>query len=1245
MKINVCLGLRIVGKAIYNHSCPRCGSSLVVLDLDKLFCENCGINLIGNSVSHTDVFINEIKNFVQFFIEVTGYNPWSLQKYWMKRLISGESFAMIAPTGVGKSTTLAVYALYKAYFYKSKIYIITPTREIAKQMYEKITKFLDKCRSNSNTLSNRTIRIILYDSTHKNVDIVKEEIKHGDFDILITSAAFLTRYKDLIMNKKVDVIIADDLDSIMKNSKSVDKVLLLLGFSNEDIELAQKIIKLRHHVFISKISKGQEISENLKKELLELEAYLRNNVARKNAQLVVASATGRIRGLKSLVLKLLLGFDGGGVFEYWRNIADLYYVLDTNLPDILVDIVKKLGSGVIFVSSFYKDMMHTTIEKLRQNGIKVDVAKSGNKAVDKFRKGEADVLIGSASYYGILVRGLDEPIKIRYTIFIGVPSIVKDVSESLNSVRFMYAVLRELKSLGYNVDLLINSVTEIVKNSTPSMLYLYSKLMKIDLSSKINDLSMDVIEKISKLQKIKENVYNILKELLNNIKVFELKGMGIITKKNSKYVFIKPDPYTYIQASGRCSRLYNGVKTFGVSIVIEEHINLVQILDKMLRRFVDNFSFKQLNINELDKYLEKIMESRKLIELKKDSIFNVSTALIIVESPTKAKTIANMFGRPAKRNMGNITVYETLIPLNNSKIYVATLMPTMGHLVDLVVDEGIYGVRADNNDYIPIYDFITKCRNCGSQNVGIYEYCPYCNSVNIVSSSSVYNLAKVLATQVDEVFLATDPDTEGEKIAYDIYNLLLAYNNNIYRVEFREITKSAILNALSNLRKIDMKKVEAQVARRIADRWIGFEVSLWLQANLGKPWLGAGRVQSPVLLWTSSRYREYKEYLGYVLLIDLGEYYVKMYVGKGLEAKEKASKLLHKVYEDGLDVKSLEFIEKEVSPPPPLTTDTLIHESNILFNFTASKTMSLAQSLFELGFITYHRTDSTRISSLGINIAYEILKKSNLKNLFTPRTWSSNADAEDAHEAIRPTAPLTSDELIELVMRGDIGFITRISDEHIKLYDLIVRRFVASQMQNSRIRYAKLKLALDCTVFEIEVPVEILFSGFTNIYPIKLYTNILNNIDKDNSKMKIVNAKIIRGSTVNLYKVADIVKLMKDKGIGRPSTYSKAIDNNIKHGYIITSKKRKYLIPTKLGLEVAEIINKKFLNLVGEETTKRLEELLDKIELNELNVNQIIEIIKRNIDTTIENVQSLNIDTPSTIHIPVTHTQQALIYT
>lgn len=1197
---------------VYRYCCPKCGKDISNLDLAKGCCNRCSIESLWRPVTVVDILSKEVENVVNFFAKLTGFSPWTLQRYWIKRLVSGESFAMVAPTGVGKSTLLAVYAIYKAYYYRSKVYILTPTREIAKQMYGRICEFVERGGISG-------VKVAFYDSGSKNTALLKDSIRSGEFDILITSAAFLTRHQDLVMDKRFDVIIADDLDSIMKNSKSVDRILTLLGFAKEDVELAIRIVKLRQSMFVAKAVGGPEAIDKVRRELMELEAILRNSIAKKNVQLIVASATGRARGLKSQVLKLLLGFDAGAVFEYWRNIVDLYRPIDESLLDTVSSLVKRLGSGIVFVSPLYRDLLTPLVDKLRSEGIRVGLAKSGNRAVDMFRRGEVEVLVGTASYYGILVRGLDEPLRTRYTIFIGVPSIVRDAKDSLSNIRILFAVLRELRRLGYDVDDMLRTVVEIINSSTPSMLYLYSKILRYGLGSQ--QVSDDILNRVKRLIDLRDRAYELLKRILDSVGVIEISRSFVIAKRRERYITIKPDPFTYIQASGRCSRLLKGRKTFGLSIVFEEYTGLVSILENILKKYIGSFKFKEFSYGDLDGYLREIDRTR-IESCGNGENLEISTALIVVESPTKVKTIANMFGKPAKRVLGSVYVYETLIPVTPTKILVASIASTLGHITDLVIDDGLHGVRiaGDSGIYTPVYDFISRCRSCGAQHVGVYDRCPYCESVDIATSSSIYNVLKTLALQVDIIFIATDPDTEGEKIAFDVYNLLLPYNRNIKRIEFREITKSAILEALRNPRDIDMKRVEAQIARRIADRWIGFEVSMRLQMRFDKPWLGAGRVQSPILLWVSSRYREYRENLGYAVVLDIGGRRIKVYIGRGIEAKEKAQRLAEKALREGLEIRSIETFDKEVAPPPPFTTDSLIQEANMLLGFSASKTMALAQALFELGLITYHRTDSTRLSALGISIAQEALKRLGLESMFNPRQWGGEEGG--AHEAIRPTNPVNSEELVDMVMRGDIGFLTRMGKDHIKLYDIIFRRFVASQMPSAKIRYTRIRLALEDGVENVvEIPIEVVTPGFTLVYPVRLYPEVLKSIDIDRRSLKVSKALVVKSSTAPLYRVADIVKLMKEKGIGRPSTYAKAIDNNIRHGYIILSKKVKVLIPTRLGLEVASVLEKSFLDVVGEESTRRLEDLLDNIELGKVGLQQALDTIRSFIDSSIKSYE------------------------
>ncbi|MEM0026377.1 MAG: reverse gyrase [Ignisphaera sp.] len=1152
-----------------------------------------------------NVMEKEITFFKEFFRQCTKCEMRSFQEYWSKRLLFGESFALVAPTGVGKSTLLTVYALYRALIYNSKVYIVAPTREIAKQLYKKILDYINNLSEQGYSVNN--IRLVLYDSTAKNVNALKNSIMNGDFDILITSAAFLSRHHELIMDKKIDVIIADDLDSILRNSKSVDKILRLLGFDDELIEIGLRLIKTKQKMLMAKLSRSQDEVDKIRKDLVEIEAQLRDRLSKVTTQLIVASATGRSKGIKAILLKELLGFDAGAVFEYLRNVDDFYVSLDK--IEEVINIVKVFRSGIIFVSSLYKNIVDKITMLLEKNGIEFSIAKSGNRAVDKFRRGEVNVLIGSSSYYGILVRGLDEPQRIRFAIFIGAPHIMRRLDEALNNVRFMFILLKALDKYGLDVEEDIKKVVEIIQGSSPAQLILYSKMLR-----GVAEPQQDVVERVNILKELKKKLVSLTKGILDKHNYMVIENYGVIVADDNKQIYVvKPDPFTYIQASGRTSRIVGKTKCYGVSIIFEKYYELVKILEKRLKRLTMFNGFREYNREAIHESYKKVIQSRSGDNWNAEGIQveNIKPVLIVVESPTKARTIASMFGKPVKKIYGDVIVYETVIPLED-RVYVAMIMATLGHLTDLVIDEGFHGVREiGSKDYVVVYDFITKCRSCGSQHVGVFDSCPYCGSVDVYVSASVYNVLRKLASEVSLVFIATDPDTEGEKIAFDVYNLIYSYNKNVYRIEFREVTKNAILAALRNPREIDLNKVLAQITRRIADRWVGFELSTYLQATFNKPWLGAGRVQSPVLLWTVNRYSEYKSNQGYAINVTALGYRFKVFLGS--ISRSDAEEIAERIRKNGAKVIDVKYEEKMLSPPPPFTTDTLLAEANTLYGFSASKTMSLAQNLFELGLITYHRTDSTRVSTSGIAIAKEALEKMNLGNLCIPRSWDKDIKGEDAHEAIRPTTSQSSDEVMEAILRGDMGFITRISNDHLKLYDLIYRRFLASQMASAKILYATIVLDLDGHKYTLSLPVDVIDHGFTYIYPIKTYKQF-KNLTQD-TIIKVDDVKVVKTSSVWLYKVSDLIMMMKNHGIGRPSTYAKAIDNNVRHGYIVLSKKKKVAIPTKLGLEVAEVLSKEFLELVDIGFTRTLEKLIDDVERRAIDMCTAVSFIKSKVDT------------------------------
>ncbi len=1190
---------------LYRHACPECGGAASFEELASLGkCSNCSNTVEGVALR---VWWSEVEDLTRFFIAAVGSEPWSLQRYWIKRLVSGESFALIAPTGIGKSTLLAVYALYRAYLYGWKVYILTPTIEIAKQFYAKIREYMEKLRNVGYLIE---VRVLIYDSS-KSAKSVKEAIARGEFDILITSAGFLSRNYDILTNLRFDLVIADDLDALLRESRNVEKILKLLGFSDQEIELATKLAKLKQNLAAAKLA-NQQRYEELKAEVIELEAKLRSIIAEKRAQFVVASATGRVRGLKPLILRELLGFEGGALFEYWRNIVDVYAGPTARATDLIPVLIKVFRTGIIFISSENKHILKEITKILELNNVRYAIAKSGTRAVDKFRRGEVDVVIGSASYYGILVRGLDEPLRVRFVVFIGIPKILTRLDRALTNIRTLYAVLRTLKELGEDVSEELNIVRSVIERSSPGLLIALKRWLR-----EAREIPSNFAEVVANLRRVIAKCLDLAKKVLREKGTFRV-ASGIVKTIDGEPMIIKPDPYTYIQASGRSSRLLGGKKTFGVSILFEDSADMIKLLELRMRRLVPEFTVKQFSEVDLLDLARRVEESRKSSHGETDIRRAIRTCLLVVESPTKAKTIANMFGRSSRRIVGGITVYEGVIPVSRDKIYVATIAATLGHITDLVTDEGLHGIVVDGNRYVPIYDYIARCRSCGKQFVGIYEACPYCGSSDIVSSYTVVNALRKIALDVDEVLIGTDPDFEGEKIAFDVATLLLPVNRRIMRVEFHEVTRRAVLEALANPRPIMIKRVEAQIVRRIVDRWIGFELSSWVQQKLGKPWLGIGRVQTPVLLWVVDRYDEYRNNYGYLLAIDIHGYRVRIYIGRGSEARRRAEDLAKKVVEHGLKVVSYEIYEREVPPPPPFTTDELLYEAGTRLGLTPSKTMSIAQTLFEAGLITYHRTDSTYVSSVGIHVAKEALEKHGLGSLFVARSWGTAT--QGAHECIRPTSPMSAEDVRDAVLRGELGVATRISELHLKVYDLIYRRFLASQMKSAKVRYVRATLEVfDGYRIEIDLPVEIVDLGHTAVYPIKLYREVLDEIVRGCVKPREV--KVVRGSTARLYTASDLVKMLKERGIGRPSTYAKAVDNNVRHGYIVFSKRKKFAIPTKLGIEVSNIVKSNFLELVGEPITRELEKIMDAIEQGNEDPVKVLNLVLVRIKSYVESAQ------------------------
>ncbi|OWJ55064.1 reverse gyrase [Pyrodictium delaneyi] len=1183
-------------RPVYHGACPNCGGPAAADRLSRgLPCSQCIsddelsglpssyyelVEFIGRKLSEKNRLrgywylyssVATLKEFESFFQKATGSSLWSAQRTWAKRLLQDESLAIVAPTGVGKTTLLSTYALYRA-SHGARVYYLLPTENLAMQIENKLKRLA--------AASGVEARIVSYYSglSKKRREESLSAIEAGNYDVLVTTTGFLSRRWDMLESTRFDVVLVDDVDAILRNSKNIDKLLMLLGFDEEAIAIAYTLLKKKIAASIAKVSGHIKRYEQLLHEIEDLETKLSLKLLEKTpGQLVIASATGRAYGLKPKLFRELLGFDIGRVYDYTRSIAN-FYLVDGNPVEKIVDIVQRMGpGGLVFVAKRYgKDVARQIAERLNQAGIRAGLALAGRRVLDRFAMGEYDILVGVASYYGVIVRGIDMPHRILYTLFVGVPSQAMSADKALLSP---FRIVRAAVELGIEGS---EELARKLSKTSPGE----QTALRIALSSG-EQLEGRLAELLSELTEARRKVLRRLYEVLEPGSSLVVGGI-LYKHDGSEIIAIMPDAATYVQASGRASRMLGSIMTHGVSIIIESEEELIKLLSQRLRRYLDNVEFNKLDWNHVEEELEKARISRSKRVGRK---VNIETCLIVVESPTKAKTIASFFGKPVRRRIGSIIVYETTFFNHLSgKIHVATITASAGHLYDLSIDgEGIHGVEVVDGEVRPVYKPIKRCLSCGHQFSSSSSMCPRCGSSNIVSKHDIVEALRQLASEAEVVYIATDPDVEGEKIAYDIKLFLQPYARGIKRIELHEITRSELMRALASPRDIDIRLAYAQIVRRIEDRWIGFGLSQHLWRVFGKHWLGAGRVQTPVLGWIIKRYEEWRANIGYNV-------YVKISEGPLLKLHYEDSSLARSIAREietyGLKIIDVEETVTEISPPPPYTTESLIYDASRLMGYSAQKTMRIAQELFEAGLITYHRTDSTHVSGLGQSIAREYLASKENLNDFQPRSWGPQGH----HEAIRPTKPIDGETLRKLIALGELRVPITMRESHYRLYDLIFRRFIASQARPARLVRRRIVLGSNESklLAELEVYVAALEEGFHRYYPMPRVYPALADLRRGDV-IGVERVVVKRGSTIYLYSHGDVVSLMKERGLGRPSTYAKIIDALNRHGYIIESKYRKRLIPTKLGIEVYEYLEANYNELVSEERTRKLNEEIEAI--------------------------------------------------
>ena len=546
------------------------------------------------------------------------------------------------------------------------------------------------------------------------------------------------------------------------------------------------------------------------------------------------------------------------------------------------------------------------------------------------------------------------------------------------------------------------------------------------------------------------------------------------------------------------------------------------------------------------------------------------TYLVIVESPAKAKTIEKFLGRNYK------------------------IEASMGHIRDLPKSK--LGVDVEN-DFEPRY-------------------------ISIRGKGDLIKKLKQKASKADKVYLATDPDREGEAISWHLANLLKIDEKSKCRISFNEITESAVKNSIKEVRSVNMNVVDSQQARRVLDRIVGYKISplLWKKVKKG---LSAGRVQSIATKLIVDREEEIekfisKEYWSITANLhginDKKGFDAKFYGEENkkieLNNEEEVNSILKALKKSKFIVKEVQRGQKQRSPHAPFKTSTLQQEAARKLGFTTKKTMSVAQQLYEginikgsgqVGLITYMRTDSLRISPEATAKAREFIQNKFGKQYVPDKAkeYKSGKNAQDAHEAIRPSYVEKEPGLIK----------DSLTPEQYKLYKLVWERFVSSQMASAIMDTVNVTIKVDKYIFKAS-GFSVRFDGFTRLYEESKdekdeKENIPANIEENQElKLKKLDPKQHFTQPPPRYTEASLVKALEENGIGRPSTYAPTIGTILNRGYIEVDKK--ILYPTELGKIVTGIMKHHFEDIMNLEFTANMEKELDDIEEGDVNWKEII---------------------------------------
>lgn len=552
----------------------------------------------------------------------------------------------------------------------------------------------------------------------------------------------------------------------------------------------------------------------------------------------------------------------------------------------------------------------------------------------------------------------------------------------------------------------------------------------------------------------------------------------------------------------------------------------------------------------------------------------MSKKLVIVESPHKSKTIEKYLGKEFK------------------------VVSSVGHIRDLSTS-GKYGFGVDiDNNFKPDYKII-KGKN---------------------------KLVKELKKDIkdaDFVYLATDPDREGEAISWHLYDTLGLKEDNYKRIVFNEITKKAVLDSFDKARKIDDDLVKSQETRRILDRIIGFRLSKLMQSKTGGK--SAGRVQSVALKLIVDREREIEAFIPeeyFEIEAEFNDFNAKLdtYNHKKIEIKKEseAKEILSKL-SNAFKIESVDKKEKAKKSKFPFTTSTMQQEASTKLGFTSKKTMMLAQKLYEginlkngaEGLISYMRTDSIRLSDEFVKDTYGYIKDTyGSEYVGYVKKSNKTENVQDAHEAIRPTNINNTPEKIKEYLTND----------EYKLYSLIYYRALASLMKDAKVEATT--VILDNNNYQFKTNGQILiFDGY-----LKVYSKYEDSEDKILPDFASYKSNVLVANNIEYtshttkpparYTESKLIKEMEELGIGRPSTYAKTIDTIKERGYVNVEDKK--FIPTEVGIETTDKLQEFFKDIINVEYTKNMEDDLDKIAEGNLEWNKLLSIFYKDFEPKVE---------------------------